>query len=92
MLLRMHIQPQGMAHHIKVDTVRVYVLLADTQRNYQDKAEKGTAHGRYLPQAMTKLRKSAMWRATEKPIKSSFLGHLIRLRWWRAAQAAIAEK
>ena len=27
----------------------------------------------------------------KKPIKSSFLGHLMRLRWWRAAQAAIAE-
>ena len=37
-----------MAHHIKGYAVRVYVLLADTQRNYQDKAEKGTAHGRYL--------------------------------------------
>lgn len=48
MLLRMHIQPQGMAHHIKGYAVRVYVLLTDTQRNYQDKAEKGTAHGRYL--------------------------------------------
>ena len=28
----------------------------------------------------------------KKPIKSSFSGHLMRLRWWRAAQAAIADK
>ena len=48
LLLRMHIQPQGMAHHIKGYPVRVNVLLADTQRNYQDKAEKGTAQGGYL--------------------------------------------
>ena len=48
MLLRMHIQPQGMAHHIKGYAVRVYVLLADTQRNYQDKAEKRSTYGGYL--------------------------------------------
>ncbi len=38
-----------------------------------------------------KLLKRAMLTATKKPIKSSFSGHLVRLRWWRAAQAAINE-